>query len=137
MKVECAFPDRNEYIVFCKLTESQIELYTLYVKQCLHIFKHTTVEQGNGHLLEVISSLRKIVNHPYLFYKYHQKKGVLNSGSTHAFNAVRNLDLTDLKAYKQYRKEQDYSSDEFESVRLAYANYQMSGKFVVLQKLID
>ena len=71
MKVECKFPDRNEYIVFCKLTESQIEIYTLYVKQCLHVFKHTTVEQGNGHLLEVISSLRKIVNHPYLFYKYH------------------------------------------------------------------
>ena len=61
----------------------------------------------------------------------------MNIGKVHSFNAVRNLDLDDLKAYKQYKKEQDSSLDEFDSVRLAYANYQLSGKFVVLQKLLD
>ena len=61
----------------------------------------------------------------------------MNIGKVHSFNAVRNLDLDDLKAYKQYKKEQDSSLDEFDSVRLAYANYQLSGKCVVLQKLLD
>ena len=56
---------------------------------------------------------------------------------SHSFNPVRHLDLSELKGFKQYKKEQDSSMDEFESVRLAYANYHLSGKLVVLHKLLD
>lgn len=73
LKFDCNLPERKEYIVACPMTDSQLELYTLYVNHCLKMFSSNELrgnqdDKGNCKLLAVISGLRKIVNHPYLFY---------------------------------------------------------------------
>ena len=83
----------------------------MYVEQCLKTFKNSTVEQGNGHLLEVISSLRKIVNHPYLFFKFHQKNSK-EQAKTNMFNTVRNINIKDVPEHKRFVEEQAASSTE-------------------------
>ena len=58
------------------MSDLQLQLYELYVNQCLKdcSFKGRFDEQrGNGRLLEYISSLRKIVNHPHIFFQFFYK----------------------------------------------------------------
>lgn len=84
LKLQCNLPERNEYIVFCPLTDLQYDLYEMYVEKVLEQsrknnemnFSYGSLANGNfsstnqGNLLEVIAILRKIVNHPNLFFAY-------------------------------------------------------------------
>lgn len=45
LRFECALPERKENIVFCPLTDSQLELYELYVSHCKTVFENG----GNGY----------------------------------------------------------------------------------------
>lgn len=38
LRFECNLPDRKEYIVFCPMTELQLNLYEVYVTQCKSMF---------------------------------------------------------------------------------------------------
>ena len=71
MKLECNLPDREEYIVFCDLTPLQNQLYKMYVNHMLlELANNNGLRNQQSHLLQVISILRKIVNHPDLLYSY-------------------------------------------------------------------
>ncbi|CAG9327839.1 unnamed protein product [Blepharisma stoltei] len=69
--LESLLPPRNEYLVFCKATALQQKVYLAYLTSKL---AYTTLETGNsGNALSLITSLRKIVNHPDLLY-FHPPK---------------------------------------------------------------
>ena len=74
LRFQCKLPERKEYIVFCPMTNSQMQIYEIYVTYCLKVFNKWQVQdhtRKSGTLLEIISNLRKIVNHPYLFFQFH------------------------------------------------------------------
>lgn len=69
--LESLLPPRYEYLVFCKALPLQQQVYLAYLTSKL---AHKTLESGNaGNALSLITSLRKIVNHPDLLY-FHAPK---------------------------------------------------------------
>ena len=71
----------------------------------MKVYEDGEVRSDHGNLLEVISSLRKIVNHPYLFFRYHQKVVTSDYHSDKFKNGVsviRSIKLEELPEFKQY-----------------------------------
>lgn len=67
-----AIPARNEYIVRCNLTKTQLDVYTAYLRDALKLF------DGRHHdslpvAYMVVQNLRKICNHPFIFFEHHLK----------------------------------------------------------------
>lgn len=71
LKVDVAksLPNKMEKIIYCKLTEGQIDLYQEYIEREMHI-----ILSGKRHVLCGIDTLRKICNHPDLLQVYTQNK---------------------------------------------------------------
>jgi len=79
-------PEKNEQVLFCRLTDEQREIYQTYLdsKDIKEIVK------GNNQLFVGLTNLRKLCNHPHLFtlssqleddygdYKYSGKMLVVN-----------------------------------------------------------
>ena len=81
------------------MTHSQLVLYDTYVKHCLDLLANGANDRSENLLLEVISSMRKIVNHPYLFYAYHNKVKLPGHLTT---TTLRSLDLENVSDYRHY-----------------------------------
>ena len=79
-------PEKNEQVLFCRLTDEQREIYKIYLesKDIKEIVK------GSNQLFVGLTNLRKLCNHPHLFtlsskleddyghYKYSGKMLVVN-----------------------------------------------------------
>lgn len=65
-----ALPPKSEQVLFCKLTEKQRELYEEYIKS--DVIKEAFSRKMK--LFGVLINLRKICNHPFLFYRQRQSE---------------------------------------------------------------
>ena len=68
-------PRRNEFIIFIKLNKLQKDLYRLFVESDVVQKVLNARDQIESHMiLQLITLLRKIVNHPRLIYNYINKQ---------------------------------------------------------------
>lgn len=67
LKFDCNLPERNEFIVFCNLTQAQLNLYEKYLTLSESFLQKT---DNKNEALCILNNLRKICNHPYLFFAY-------------------------------------------------------------------
>ena len=90
------------------MTACQHDLYEMYVSNCKRVFRNQDMEQTNksGKLLEVICSLRKIVNHPYIFFQYHEKVNS-ESGKISRMEEDSSIRKMNFKEYHEYMFYQD------------------------------
>jgi DNA excision repair protein ERCC-6 len=68
VKIECDLPERNEYIVFCNLTQAQLTLYENYLRECREFLDS---DYNRPEALGILNNLRKICNHPFMYFAYH------------------------------------------------------------------
>ncbi len=161
LKAECGLPSRNEFIVFCHLTESQVALYDLYIRSCIEQLKQQSYEQdevatNENNLLQVISSMRKIVNHPYLFFGFHCRKieEKNQKNGRFGFECIKRMRVDALPEYKEFMKKKQQqtsllhyklSEDRCKignvlketEAQLIFKDWQMSGKLMILVKFLD
>jgi SNF2 family DNA or RNA helicase len=64
----CSIPERNEFIVFCPLTEVQLDIYQRYLSLSR---QYLNMDFNRPEALGIINNLRKICNHPYMFFAFH------------------------------------------------------------------
>lgn len=72
-------PTRNEFIVRCHLTKTQLEIYKNYLEDTLKLLgpkKHLT-DKSLPMAYMIVQNLRKICNHPYIFFNYHANSETL------------------------------------------------------------
>ena len=68
-------PRRNEFIIFIKLNKLQKDLYRLFVESDVVQKVLNARDQIESHMiLQLITLLRKIVNHPRLIFNYINKQ---------------------------------------------------------------
>ena len=77
-------PEKTETIIFCEMTEEQKKLYeqekSLYRASLLQKIKKDGVEKSKMKILEALTKLRQICNHPAtVFEDYQAESGKLNS----------------------------------------------------------
>lgn len=68
---------------------------------------------SENNLLQVISSMRKIVNHPYLFFGFHARKieDKFKKNGRFGFEAIKRMRVETLTAYKEFiKKKQQQAS---------------------------
>ncbi|CAG9324533.1 unnamed protein product [Blepharisma stoltei] len=75
---------RSEYLIFCKLSELQTQIYQAYIQSKFTTEVVENVDAGNA--LNIITSLRKISNHPDLIYNHQPKSPNLFEAWTVAMN---------------------------------------------------
>jgi SNF2 family DNA or RNA helicase len=160
LKSECGLPSRNEYIVFCHLTDTQMALYDLYIRSCIAELKQQNERDeaatNESNLLQVISSMRKIVNHPYLFFSFHARKieDKFKKNGRFGFECIKRMRVETLPAYKEFikKKQQQTSSLHHQLLQpntsayevhkraeaaLVFKDWQQSGKLTILVKFLD
>ena len=125
VKIECDLPERNEYIVFCNLTQAQLTLYEKYLLECREFLDS---DYNRPEALGILNNLRKICNHPFMYFAYH-----LSDKAT-GFK-MRKIDAN--PTYQLYRETRLVAEKEFEDKRLIEAtaacrHWQLSGKLRVL-----
>jgi SNF2 family DNA or RNA helicase len=70
LKKDCPLPDRKEFIVYSHLTDCQKALYYHFLTSAAESLKSDFSKMES---LGILSSLRKICYHPYLFYAFNNK----------------------------------------------------------------
>lgn len=98
LKDQCKLPERKEFIVTCKMTDYQLNLYSGYVKDCqtsLSGLATRSDRYAKNMFYSAISQLRKLCIHPILFYDGH-----INSEISIKYG-YPNLETT--REYKQMR----------------------------------
>ena len=121
--LENLLPPRKEILVFCKICELQKQLYMSYL--CSQL-AYKTIENGNaGGALSLITSLRKIVNHPDLIFNSVPKAQDLREIWDSAY-------LKFPKNYKAQRGLVEYSSKFLFLDILSNACAQIGDKIVVV-----
>lgn len=132
LKIECKLPDRNEYIVFCNLTLPQLKMYEKYLTMARDIMGR---DLNRPEALAVLNNLRKIANHPFMFFAFMDGP---KKDSSSAFKQ----DLFKLKCqteYDTYREaKKSILSDDSKEVEAITAakHWQMSGKIQILIKFL-
>ena len=91
-----------------------MELYDLYIRSCLEQLKQTSYnnndhpKEGENNLLQVISSMRKIVNHPYLFFNFHYNK-LSNKKGRFSAECIKRMHVDTLPQYRHFVKKKEAS----------------------------
>ena len=68
---QCKLPERNEYIVPCTMTQAQLNVYESYLTDALkYIGTSKQIDHNKNIAFIAINNLRKICNHPMLFFNY-------------------------------------------------------------------
>ena len=68
LRFECNLPERNEYIVFCNLTQAQLNIYEKYLTQSR---AYINSDFSKPEALGILTNLRKICNHPFMYFAFH------------------------------------------------------------------
>ena len=87
-----------------------------------HNFDDKGGDKGGGRILEIISSLRKVVNHPHIFFQFYAKCGgpekyLSSSAATHG--SIRQLSLSSVAEFQQFMSLRGSMLGD-EDARLAY-----------------
>ncbi len=83
-------PDKNEYNIYCSLTEEQAILYEAVVKDLFNKLNDCSYMQRKGLVLATITKLKQICNHPALFM--HEKREKLANRSCKFNRLIEILD---------------------------------------------
>lgn len=130
---QCKLPARNEFIVPCIMTQAQINIYEAYLQDCETLFKlnspkvnQALLSDGNSQnvAFTVINNLRKLCNHPFLFFKYHIDPDSLFNSGKHRYTNLENCD-----EYKLYLK-------NYKEANLSVKYWEMSSKIKVLMNFL-
>jgi len=77
----CDLPEKNEFKVYCDLTEEQASIYQAYVDQKLNEIEQTAKNKRSQIILTMLTKLKQICNHPAHFLKdeseIHNRSGKL------------------------------------------------------------
>ncbi|CDW73791.1 dna repair protein rhp26 [Stylonychia lemnae] len=142
LKLDCKLPDRNEYIVFCNLTNGQLNLYIKYLKGCQtrrNRFGHGFEKGAGSDDLAVLNNLRKICNHPFMFFAFHEAEKADMRG--YKFNQQQLLHIPEFVAYNNAKNKLQNYKDNKEGIRqmeceIASQHWQLSGKLRVLMNFL-
>lgn len=120
-----ALPEKNEQVLFCSLTQEQVDLYKSYitsenVKTVLH--DKGSDNRGRARMLVAVTALRKICNHPDLFTYTSEAQLTQASFSYEACNA-------------QVADEEEEDIDE-ELALEGFGHWKKSGKLTVVRSLL-
>ena len=123
-----AIPARNEYIVRCNLTKTQLDVYTAYLTDALKLF------DGRHHdslpvAYMVVQNLRKICNHPFIFFEHHLKSLTIGE-RTHYHKEVSHCDV-----FKHYKWIKESSAKTFKEKCLDHI--ELSTKLKVLFRFLQ
>lgn len=111
MKHHIGLPEKNEQVLFCKLTDYQAGLYREYLESD----DIKRILSGRMQVFMGLNNLRKLCNHPDIFKDF-------ESGKSHSLEVKS-------EEGDEEEKEDDSSID-------SYGHYERSGKMIVIHSLL-
>lgn len=113
-------PEKNEQILFVKITSEQREKYKKFLKSRFV----RQVLSGKLNLLYAITALRKICNHCDI--------SLYNNDNDNEFSSIPGV----LRSSKRTRKVRPQFPEEREDIPEDYGNWKRSGKMIVLERVL-